>query len=370
MKLRRYTILAIFLLAALGAYMYLVMGITGAYALTEFSEYGFTLELPVVAWILAPALLILVLSELHFGMIGFGALLNEKKYARDYRVLKQMLINKMFGETKSYGFKSARYKELSAILSRVNFQVNTESVKSDVEEVDEAIRVLAHVQKGEVADLKPYSLSNENPLLDQNDKNRLVDDSKFAYDIIRRPKAYNETMISLALKKILELEDTKEIKKHLEQIAKNKPLLCQLLELYFREEKPLDLTHKEFIEMILHAEMGKAEYIALARKTKNKMTPDNWIAVFERFSEENSKAEEAFICVLLDLEVNERAQERINNLPDEEAAKFKAYMELRAIGRSYPLEMFLSSTTCCCCDSEGSSECCSPSECCCPSDTH
>ena len=49
----------------------------------------------------------------------------------------------------------------------------------------------------------------------------------------------------------------------------------------------------------------------------------------------------AYFYVLLDLEMLDEAKERLNTYPQNEFLKIRAYLDLKSVGKKYPLELFL-----------------------------
>ena len=93
----------------------------------------------------------------------------------------------------------------------------------------------------------------------------------------------------------------------------------------------------------LCAEVGynKEDYLALAQKTKECYEPSSWVRLFEFLANKDENAELAYFYVLLELEMIDEAKERLNSHPQNELLKIRAYLDLKNLGKNYPLELFL-----------------------------
>jgi hypothetical protein len=74
---------------------------------------------------------------------------------------------------------------------------------------------------------------------------------------------------------------------------------------------------------------------------KGDFEPENLIATFEALSNRFEKAEEAYIYVLLDLELIDRAKDILELSNENEFLKLKAYITLKESGEHYNVDLFI-----------------------------
>ncbi|MDE5603063.1 MAG: hypothetical protein K2I71_03980, partial [Helicobacter sp.] len=105
--------------------------------------------------------------------------------------------------------------------------------------------------------------------------------------------------------------------------------------------KKIQLSNEEIIKLCKEVKYNKEDYLHLAQKIKKCYEPDLWVSLFEALANEDEKAEMAYFYVLLDLEMLDEAKDRLNTYPKNEFLKIRAYLDLKSLGKKYPLELFL-----------------------------
>lgn len=340
MKLKRFSIVSILLLLAIGAYVYSFE--EGQYAFVHLNKLYSALpavELPLALWVVLPGFLIFLYALLHFGFFNISGFFREKTLQKDYKNLIEQIRTTLLGEHKEFLFKTERYQELSTILKQFNIKAKESTEETGCERIDTALQPLQELQKGDVIDLKPYSLSHDNALVEQNELNRLEENEKSALDIFKKPASYTTPIKEKAFEKILDFAEEKEIKRCMGLIRLNKPLSDKLFDKF--AQGSLNLDSEEIRNIAKDADYAKKDYIALAKKLKECFPPDGWIGLFEYLADHDEDAEESIIYVLLELEMVDRAKERINNAPDKNMQKFEAYLALKECDRHFPIDLFI-----------------------------
>jgi len=107
-------------------------------------------------------------------------------------------------------------------------------------------------------------------------------------------------------------------------------------------EKSLNTDTLKISELCKKVGYDKNDYLKLAQKAQKFLIPDQWFQFFEILSQEDDKAQKAFLFVLLELEMNDLARDHLMALPFEEYMLLNAYMDLKQEHKkAYKLEAFL-----------------------------
>ena len=98
------------------------------------------------------------------------------------------------------------------------------------------------------------------------------------------------------------------------------------------------LAQEEIIKIVKDLDYKKDDYLALAKNYETILKPDQNIALFEKLSTESEDATFAYLHVLFEYEMIDRAKEVLANTKDNEYAPFKALLALKDTGKHYNLE--------------------------------
>lgn len=336
LRMKRYLVLSLLFCLAVGGFTYSLTD--GVYTLS-FPYSELTYELPIALWVALPALALVLLSWFHLLALSCGFYFEEKRQRKDIKAILQQIRAKLLGEKIEIDVKTESLKSIASALERSGCTPMLNSDASGVSEIDSAISALKKLDGGEVIEIKPLGVKEDNPIQEINQRNRLEQDEKFAYEVLKKKEHYAPALQREAFRKIVAQGDVKEIKKHLEDVPTDETSVSKVIELYIKRQ--LDLTNEELKSLLRRSEYHGKKYLDFARRIKAERMPDEWIALFEYLAEENEKVEEALIYVLLDLEMIDRARERLHNLPESEMIPLRAYLELKECGKHYPIEAFL-----------------------------
>lgn len=334
MKAKHYTLFWLLFSIAAGLYIYSFNSEIYTYT-PPFGETS--LSLPVAIWSLVPLFFFFVLS-LCLILLGKAQSLWEEYHSKKDRelLLRQILAQaseKEFkGELKTHTFKS-----ISKILRRFKLIAQPHTPLSDDEEIDSLIEASSKITQGEVVDLKRFHLPYTASLNLQNQLNRLKIDPKSALEILKKTEA-PDSLKKVALLSLFESGEEKEIRKYQNLIPLDKELAKALLGAY--EAKRLKLGFDEIASLGEKAVFEARDYLGLAKELKGSLEPDSWLKLFEVLAEKHEAAEEAYLYVLLELEMIEVAKERLSAHSKEDFPKIRAFLELRKSGFSYPAEIF------------------------------
>ena len=97
-------------------------------------------------------------------------------------------------------------------------------------------------------------------------------------------------------------------------------------------------TSEELLKIVKDLNYDKNDYLALAKNYETILKPDQIIALFEKLSLELEEAIPAYLHVLFEYEMIDKAREVLANTKDNEYSAFKALLDLKEVGKHYNLE--------------------------------
>lgn len=238
--------------------------------------------------------------------------------------------------------KNPHLRTLSLIISRFELLPNLSSQECGNSRIDKLLARLASISNGKYEEINKYHLENDSPFVVKNWQNYALRSAKNALEVIKDPaKPLLSRRFALGL--ICEGGVPKEIKKALEiQDYLDKPSLHNALQTCLMLEScPLDSS--QIIALGEGVGFESDDYLALAKSTHVKLSPDKWLKIFSDLSDKSERVHKAFVYVLLELEMIDRAQSEIKSSRNSEDMRgVVAYMELKRVSKeSYPLKMFI-----------------------------
>ncbi|RDU54772.1 hypothetical protein [Helicobacter sp. MIT 01-3238] len=238
--------------------------------------------------------------------------------------------------------KNPHLRTLSLIISRFELLPNLGSQECGNSRIDKLLARLVSISNGKYEEINKYHLEKDSPFVVKNWQNYALKSAKNALEVIKDP---TKPLLSrrFALGIICEGGVPKEIKKALEvQDYLDKPSLHNALQTCLALEScPLDSS--QIIDLGEGVGFDGDDYLALAKSTHAKLSPDKWLRIFSDLSDKSERVHKAFVYVLLELEMIDRAQSEIKSSRNSEDMRgVVAYMELKRISKeSYPLKMFI-----------------------------
>ncbi len=331
MKLKRYSFFSLVFIVFIGLYIYSFNG-----EFYKLNIFDISLNLPIAIWIILPMIAFYISSFFHMAYYGFSNYLAVRKYETDYKsmieFLKNIVLNK---DTYDIEFKTKEYRNIANFILSSNLQID-KSFSSREKELNSVVKIFTKIENGDY--IKDLKLNKNNPLYLKNFKNRLKIEPKFAIDILKNPSEFDEKLVKEAYLKIIQDGDKKEIFRFIDNSKIDKEIANALFEKYkdstieFSVEKIKDITNK--------ASFNRDDFINLANILKS-FEPDILISIFEELSIRFEEAEEAYIYVLLQLEMIDKAKEILDLSSEKEFLKLKAYLSLKEAGEHFQIELFI-----------------------------
>lgn len=334
MKAKHYTLLWLLFSLGLGIYAHNLN--PDVYTLTP-PLLNSSLSLPVALWVIMPLFLFFIVSLVWLIASKTRGYLEARHQKRDYELLIQQILAQAMEKEFKGSFKTEKFAHLSQILRRFSLYAKPNTTLSDEESVDAFIEASYQIAQGELVDLKRFHLPYTAPLSLAKERLRLKDDTKAAVEILKKGEA-PDSLKKSALLAIFERGEEKEIRKFQNALPLDRELLLALLNAY--KAKRITLSFEEIATLCEQARFEARDFLLLARELQGALTPDNWLRLFEVLQERIEAALEAYLYVLLELEMIEEAREKLGALGAQDLPKARAFLELRKAGFSYPAEIF------------------------------
>jgi len=322
---------------AIGLYVYSFNG--DVYTL---SVYKFSLELPIAFWIVLPTILLFIASTTHMMYYSLKDFWKDRALKRDFENFKIALSEKVLGEDSTLKYKSEWFKFIGKSLKILKYK-EIEDFNTEDERIEANRQVLKDLNDGKIVELKKYRLSSENILLEQNEMNRLQEDTKYSSTILKECKDTSSELYQKAYFEYIKYASYSDIKKL--DFIPTKDMFRVLMERYLEEEGTvaIKLDLDEIQELLMQFKANREDYLELAYEIKTKLEPDALIALFEKLynSPEHSAAADAYLYVLNELQMIDKVRDILENSDEEEFEKWKTILFLRDHGKNVNSGLFL-----------------------------
>jgi len=335
MGIKRYIILTLVYLLAIGLYVYSFNGDT--YTL---EMYKFSLNLPIAIWIVLPAILLFIASTFHMMYYSLKEFWKGRALNKDFDNFKIAISEKVLGEDTSLKFKTDFFQFVAKSLKLFDYR-EIDNINIENEKIESMRQVVRDINDGKVLELKKYKLSSENKLIEKNDFNKLANDPKYATIILKNSRDQKSELFQKAYFEFLKYASLEEIKKI--SCTPTKEMFRVLMERYLDEEDKFDMDLESIEELLMQFKATREDYLELAYEIKIKLSPDALIALFEKLynSPEHTAAADAYLYVLYELQMIDKIRDILENSDEDEFRKFKTLIFLRDHGKNVDSGIFL-----------------------------
>lgn len=335
MGIKRYVILTLVYLLAIGLYVYSFNGDT--YTL---EVYKFSFNLPIAIWIILPAILLFLASTFHMMYYSLKDFWKGRSLNKDFDNFKIVFSEKVLGEDSPLKFKTEFFQFVGKSLKMLEYK-EVSDINTENERIENMRQVYRDINEGKVLELKKYKLSSDNKLIEKNDFNKLAADSKYAITILKNCKDENSELCQKAYFEFLKYASYDEIKKV--GFTPTKEMFRVLMERYLDDEDKFDMPLESIEELLMQFKATREDYLELAYEIKIKLSPDALIELFEKLynSPEHAAASDAYLYVLYELQMIDKIRDILENSDEDEYRKFKTLLFLRDHGKNVDSGIFL-----------------------------
>ncbi len=337
MYLKRYTLGTFALMLFVGWYISQFLGYSQSESI---SFFGINLPaLPVAVLVLFPVFVLYVASVLHMLYYSLRSFFKLRSYQKDYTMLVDMIMDELLNRDHHYNFKTEPYKLLAKVLENTSMTVDDKIELTENEKVNTILKVLSEVKTGKVVDLKKYNLKRENPIVIQNQKNRMLSMDLSPEDILSKSDKYTKDILEKAYVNFVAIAPMYAIEKYQEHMTKD--ALYIILARVNSEENTLEVSNDSLIALMNRLTLCRSDYLSISKELSIHMIPEQRMRLFETLAEQDEEAQEAYLYTLFDLEMIDTAKEFLESIGTEDAMKFRAYLALKECGHTFSINLFI-----------------------------
>jgi len=336
MYLKRYTLGTLGLMLFVGWYISQFLGYSQSESI---SFFGINLPaLPIAVLVLFPVFVLYVASVLHMLYYSLRSFFKLRSYQKDYTMLVDMIMDELLNKDHHYHFKTEPYKLLAKVLENTSMSVDDDIELTENEKVNTILKMLSEVKTGKVVDLKKFNLNRENPIVIQNQKNRMLSMDLSAEDILSKSDKYTKDILEKAYVNYVSTAPMYAIEKYQEHMTKD--ALYIILARVNSEDHTLEVSNDSLIGLMNRLSLHKNDYLSISKELSIHMIPEQRMRLFETLAEQDEEAQEAYLYTLFDLEMIDTAKEFLETIGVDDAMKFRAYLALKESGHTFNINLF------------------------------
>lgn len=338
MHIKKFTIASLLYIAFIGWYISTFVS-DGS---TSINIFGIVLpSLSNSIWIMLTLLVLVIGSIAHIVFYSVVGSLQLRKSEKDYEKIIESISDAYLGkENRKHLFKTPGYKMLGLLIDNSTVFPNT-IISSEIEDekIRSTIEIIEDIKSGKVVDIKKLSLSIDNSLVIQNDRNRYKDGSVSMKEFLSHPDKYNAGLLSEIYIDCVKTASLKEIETYKSLMTKES--LFNVLARINADENTLEISNESLIELFKMLELSKQDYLDIAASMSCCMIPEQRMKLFETLSDEQEEAMDSYLFTLFDLEMIAPAAAILDISQADEYLNFKAYRALRESNQHFNINLFV-----------------------------
>jgi hypothetical protein len=338
MHIKRFTIASLLYIAFIGWYISTFV----SDGTTSVNLFGIVMpSMSNSIWVMLILLVLVIGAIAHISFYSVVETLQLRRYEKDYEKIIDAISDAYLGkENRTHIFRTPRYSMLGNLIdnSRV-FPNNINSNSIDDEKIRTTLKAIEDVRDGKVVDLKKMSLSIDNPLVVQNDRNRYKNGSLSVKDFLSHPEKYNAELLAeiyIDCAKTGSLKDIESYKSFL-----TKEALFYILARVNADENTLEISNEVLLSLFDMLKLNKQDYLDVAASMSCCMIPEQRMKLFESLSDKNEEALDSYLYTLYDLEMLSPANAILDISQPDEFLNFKAYRALKESDEHFNINLFV-----------------------------
>ena len=338
MHIKRFTIASLLYIAFIGWYMstFVTDGTTSVNILGVVMP-----SLSNSIWVMLVLLVLVIGSVAHIIFYSVVGSLQLRRNEKDYEKMIDSISDAYLGkEDRNNIFKTPGYQMLGALIDNSTvFPNNIMSEGIGDEKIRTTIKMIEDIKSGKVVDMKKLSLSIDNPLVIQNDRNRYKTGVMSGKDFLKNPEKYNASLLSEIYVDCTKTVSLNEIEAYKSLMTKE--ALFNVLARVNADEHTLEISNESLKDLFAVLDLDKQDYLDIAASMSCCMIPEQRMKLFETLSEENDAAMESYLFTLFDLEMLAPADAILDISQNQEYLNFKAYRALRESNQHFNINLFV-----------------------------
>ncbi len=299
--------------------------------------FSMPITLPVAVWIVIPMFLLMLASVFHMMFYSTKNFFKFKKWEKDSSTLSDALYWSLLNEPREHKFNIKKLKESAVLLQVANIKLNG-TIDGVSEKIQSALNIIYELDKGKCVDFKAKKLAHElslnNPLVIQNHLNCLATDESFIETVLQNKESYHKKIFDKALHLFVTTTTFPKAKKHIKVFDRDN-FMTLISRITYDED--LELTQAILDEFILelNTKLKCSDFLLIADISKKPFSPDENLKLFKNYEKTYPKAQTAYLYLLFDYEMVEKAGEYLHEHDPHEFMRFRALFDLKKEHKKY-----------------------------------
>lgn len=334
MGLKKYIFGSLLLAIAIFAYAFSLE--SGDYRVEIF---GYVQILPVAVWIVAPMVILFVLSVLHILYYGLKNYFAVKAVSKDSDNLVNLINKKILNEDTKANLQNKDLKQIGTILQQLDITIENSDFSSENTTLSKTIDQILAINSGKYISSKELKLDTKNPLMVKNLNNRINGDDNFALEVLKKQNSYTQENVQNAFDKVIDSKAMTTIKKILDELTFNADMAIKLFKKDSEQDEQFTLSNEQILDIIKKVDLSNNQLILIAQNYKKLMSPEQLIKLYEDISSYKEEYMSAYLYVLAEYEMIDKMRDILENSSSDEFIPFKALVDLKDAGKhTYSLE--------------------------------
>ena len=333
MRLGLYIFAALTLSAIMGAFAYTVN--PNNYIV---EIMGINFNFPVAVWFVLPMVFLLLFTITHMVYYSLKSYFKLKKWQRDAATLDDALYWSVVNEPKEQKYAIPEIASSAALLGKSDVTA-LDTVEGLSPRLAKVLNITNKIKNGEYVDLKEHKMAkvfNEgNPLLINNRLNRLKSDDKFVEDVMKSSSSFSDQVRAEALAIFASKETFFKARKY-HKIFDVENFFVMLNRT--NHEEDAELTGEILNDFVSALKLSCQDFANIANITKKMFRPDENLALFRKYQNNNPKAQNAYLYLLFEYELMDDAAAYLEEHDEYEFVQFRALYDLKQSHKNYKLE--------------------------------
>lgn len=337
MYLKRYTLGTLALMLFIAWYVSQFLGYTQSESI---SFFGINLPaLPIAVLVLVPVVVLYIATVLHMLSYSVKNFFKLRNYQKDYDKLIDVIVDELLFKKQKHSFKTPRYELLGQVLENTSMMSKGELQVTSNDKINAVLTVLNEIKAGKPVELKKFNLSEDNPLVLQDQKNRMTTLDLSSEEILNKNDKYSRDILVKAFVNYAAEAPMYAIEKYQEFISKD--ALFIILARVNSPENTLEVSNESLLSLMSKLDLTRADYLSISKELSFHMIPEQRMKLFETLCEQEEEAQEAYLYTLFDLEMIDKAKEVLDSIGADDAMKFRAYLALKESGYTFNISLFI-----------------------------
>ena len=219
MGFKKYFIFSIILIVAVFGYVYSLE--LGDY---NVSFFGYSLSLPVSAWVIAPISVLALATYLHILWYSMLNYFKKRAVKKDHESMLKMIKSSLLDKNEICKFRTQDFKNLFSILSQLKIDVQENRFSCFDDELNKIVANIQDVKNGKYVSDKLFKVNETTNLANLNMLNKVNEQIDFAVDVLKKPESFSSNIILKSFEKVLEEKSMTTMKKLYKNIKLDKKM--------------------------------------------------------------------------------------------------------------------------------------------------